>query len=193
MRAYLERVQKQVDKKLYLALLAFLSFADTFVMILPMDGLLASSAMAKPRRWGLFAFATSLASSLGNLLLVLLVSHYGTPWVESHFPGVMTGTLWQNIHLLFFKYGMIFLFVYAATPFPQQPIAILAGLNQYSFGAFLVASFLGRSIKCLLISYAGAKSPGLLRKIWGIKGELKDVGLEHKVGDATSIETAKRE
>jgi membrane protein YqaA with SNARE-associated domain len=80
----------------------------------------------------------------------------------------------------FEKYGLLLVFVVAATPFVQQPAIILASLADTPLFELVAVIFLGRLIKFLIMAYIGSHAPRLLTKMWGVKGELKDVGIKLK-------------
>jgi membrane protein DedA with SNARE-associated domain len=56
---------------------------------------------------------------------------------------------------LFKEFGFPIIFITAIIPFPFDVIGILAGMSEYDIKKFLVATSLGKIIKCLLIAYAG--------------------------------------
>ncbi|MDO8634159.1 MAG: VTT domain-containing protein [archaeon] len=51
--------------------------------------------------------------------------------------------------------GMAFIFLGAFIPFPFDLIGISAGIMQYSFPKFFVATFMGKSLRAFLVALAG--------------------------------------
>ncbi len=56
---------------------------------------------------------------------------------------------------LFHRYGFWVILAAAALPFPFDIVGILAGAGRYDIKKFFVATFIGKTIKNLLIAYAG--------------------------------------
>jgi membrane protein YqaA with SNARE-associated domain len=69
-------------------------------------------------------------------------------------------------------------FFVAATPLVQQPAVILATLAGNPLWSLLLVIFIGRGLKFMLMSWVASHAPGLLKKIWGLKSEMKEVGLD---------------
>ena len=63
----------------------------------------------------------------------------------------------------FRKNGFITIFVFAATPLPDDLVGVLAGFGRYELKKFLLASFLGKICLSLLLAFAGAQLPGIPR------------------------------
>jgi membrane protein YqaA with SNARE-associated domain len=173
----IEHLQKFVDRVWYPPLLAVLAGLDNFVLIVPTDGLLISSSMLTPRRWWINSLCISLGSCAGALILAFLVEMHGLPWILQFYPGIDQTFTWTWTEGFFDQYGLILVFVVAITPLMQQPTVILASLantNLIELGAVI---FVGRTLKFLAMGYIGSHAPGLLKKIWGVRGELADAGV----------------
>jgi membrane protein DedA with SNARE-associated domain len=56
---------------------------------------------------------------------------------------------------LFKRFGFLIVVIAAFIPFPFDAIGILAGVSKYDIKKFLLATSIGKIIKCLLIAYAG--------------------------------------
>lgn len=56
---------------------------------------------------------------------------------------------------LFKKHGFPIIVVAAAIPFPFDVIGIVCGMSSYDIKKFLIATAIGKIIKCLAIAYAG--------------------------------------
>ncbi len=128
---------------------------------------------------------TALGSTAGALLLAYLAGHYGLPWIETHFPEIVASATWIQINELLEKFGLSFLFGYSATPLPQQPAVLLAGLAEVGLLAMGLSMFAGRLIKFSIMAYAGARAPWLLKRLWGMKDELEEVGVREGSNPST--------
>ena len=78
----------------------------------------------------------------------------------------------------FSHYGLIVLFLVAATPVFQHPAVILAALAGTALAEITAVVLLGRLLKFYLMGYLASHAPRLLAKVWGIQGELRDVGVD---------------
>lgn len=179
-QAYVQALQGFADRLWYPPLIGFLAALDNLILIIPNDGILISSAMLIPRRWILFSLSVAIGSTLGALALAGLVEFQGLPWILEVFPGLDQTRTWSLSQQFFDKYGLLLVFVVALTPVLQQPAVILASLASTPLMELAAVIFFGRLIKFLVMAYVGAHSPQLLKKLWGLEGELRDVGVKVK-------------
>ena len=177
-QAYALKLEKYADRFWYAPLIGILAILDNIIVVIPNDGILIASAMLIPKRWVLFAFSVAIGSSIGAVVLALLVEHQGGPWVMELFPGIDKSQIWIWTKEFFEKYGLIVVFVVGLSPILQQPVIIIAALASTPLYKLAAVIFLGRLIKYLLMAYLGSHSPRLLKKIWGIESELKDAGVK---------------
>ena len=180
MTEYLKLLQRYADRFWFAPLIGFLSALDNFVIVIPNEGILISSSMVIPKRWFIFALSVAIGSTLGALALVALVELQGLPFILKIFPGINETSLWAIMLKLFESYGLVFIFFVSITPIAQQPSIILASLANIPLFKLAAAVFLGRSIKFFILAYAATHAPRFLSKIWGVKKELKEVGVELK-------------
>ena len=106
------------------------------------------------------------ASALGmNPFLVALSSAFGMAIGEltSYFIGLGGNKLLEEKHkkgikkfeIFFKKYGFIAIAITALIPFPFDIVGISAGLGRYEIKKFLLAVFIGRFFKAILLAYLG--------------------------------------
>ncbi len=179
-RRYTKNLQKFTDRIWYPPLIGLLSALDNFIVVIPNDGILISSAMISPKRWLNFALCITIGSTLGAFALAYLVEQQGLPWILQTYPSIDTTKTWQLTQEFFDKFGLYLVFFVAVTPFMQQPAVILAVLASTPFSKLIGIIFVGRLIKYLIMSYVGSHAPKLLNKMWGLKDELKDAGVHLK-------------
>jgi membrane protein YqaA with SNARE-associated domain len=179
-KRYVAILQAFADRFWYPQLVGLLAALDNFIVVIPNDGILISSSMLTPKRWFTLAFWIAVGSTVGAVGLATLTNIHGLPWIIELFPGADQSATWSMTESFFHKYGLIVLFVVAVSPLVQQPAIILASLADTPI--FLIASaiFSGRFIKFLLMAYIGSHAPRLIGRMWGIKGELEDVGVKVK-------------
>ena len=158
--------------------MAVLAGLDNFVVVVPTDGILVSSSMITPRRWFWFAMATSLGSTAGAVILSYLVEIHGLPWILDMYPGVDQTQTWALTDQFFSKYGLLLVFIVAATPLMQQPTVILASLAGESILHLGLVILVGRTLKFLLIAYLGSHAPKVLARMWGMRSEMEEAGVK---------------
>lgn len=177
-RASVQWMQRFVNRLWYPPLMAVLAAADNFVVIVPTDGILISSTMLKPRRWISFASAIAIGSTIGAILLAAIVESHGLPWILQQYPGLDQSKTWAMSADFFDRYGLLLVFGVAATPLMQQPAVILASLANTPLMKLAMVIFTGRLLKYLVMAYVASHAPKMLQKMWGVKGELKEVGVK---------------
>lgn len=178
LRSWVRFLQNFTDRFWYAPLLGLLAALDNFVLVIPNDGLLISSALLLPKRWFSLALYVGIGSALGASVLAGLVKYQGLPWILDLYPGVDQTAAWAFTMKFFDQYGLWLLFAVAVTPFVQQPAVILAALAGTHLWILAAVVFIGRFIKFLIMSYVAAHTPALLKKMWGLKGELQNVGVD---------------
>ncbi len=177
-RASVQFLQRYANRLWYPPFIGLLAALDNLIVVIPNDGILISSSMLTPKRWFFLALSIALGSTVGAVVLALLVEYQGLPWILDLFPGINETKSWAWSMEFFDKYGMFLVFAVAVTPFVQQPAVILATLANTPYLELAAVIFLGRFIKFLVMAYAGSHAPRLLGKMWGLKGELKDAGVK---------------
>lgn len=177
---YIKLLQRFTDRFWFPPFIGILAALDNFVIVIPNDGILISSAMLTPKRWFMLALSIAVGSTVGATALAYFVESQGLPWVLEIYPGISETKTWILSVEFFEKYGLLLVFAVAVTPFVQQPAVILASLVGTPLLKLAAVIFIGRFIKFLIMAYVGSHAPRLLTKMWGIRNELKDVGVKLK-------------
>jgi membrane protein YqaA with SNARE-associated domain len=177
---YIKILQNYADRIWYPPLIGLLAALDNLIVIIPNDGILISSSMLTPRRWFALALCVAIGSTVGAVVLASFVETLGLEWILKMYPGINETKSWLWTENFFDKYGLLLVFVVAITPFMQQPAIILASLAETPLSLLAAIIFSGRFIKFLLMAYVGSHAPNFLNKMWGLKGELKEVGVKIK-------------
>ncbi len=175
---YVKLLQRFTDRFWFPPLIGFLAALDNFIIIIPNDGILISSSMLTPKRWFILALSIAVGSTIGAIALAYLVETQGLPWILEIYPNINETKTWALTFEFFEKYGLLLVFAVAVTPFIQQPAIILASLAHTPYFELAAVIFTGRFIKFLIMAYVGSHAPRLLTKMWGVKTELKDVGVK---------------
>ncbi len=175
---YVQKLEQFADRIWYPPLIGLLAALDNLIIIIPNDGLLIASSMLIPKRWAIFAISVTIGSTVGAIALSSVIEMQGLPWVLEFFPGIDKSQMWTWTESFFNKYGLIVVFVIGLSPIMHQPAIILSTLAETPVSHLAAVIFAGRFIKFAVMAYLGSHSPGLLKKIWGIKDELKDAGVK---------------
>jgi membrane protein YqaA with SNARE-associated domain len=177
-RVYVQILQRYAGRYWYPPLIGFLAALDNFVIVIPNDGILISSSMLIPRRWLILALCVAVGSTVGAIGLAALVELQGLPWIFNLYPGVNETKTWILSMEFFERYGLLLVFAVAITPFMQQPAVILASLARTPLLELALVIFVGRFIKFLIMAYLGSHAPRVLGKLWGLRSEIKEVGVK---------------
>lgn len=177
-RVYVAQLEQYADRLWYPPLIGILAALDNLIIVIPNDGILIASSMLVPKRWAIFAINISIGSTIGAMALHLVVEHQGLPWVQEYFAGIDQTQVWIWTENFFEKYGLLVVFAVGASPLLQQPAVILAALANTPILEMAATIFAGRIIKFMIMAYIASHSPKYLKKIWGIKDELKDAGVK---------------
>lgn len=177
-RKYVLWLEQFADRVWYPPLIAFLSALDNLIIIIPNDGILIGSSMLVPRRWAIFAISVAIGSTIGALTLGYLVEQNGLPWIMEFYPEIDQSRVWIWSDKFFGDYGLLLVFAVSLSPLLQQPVVILAALANTPLWQMAMAVFIGRFIKFMIMAFLGSHSPRLLKKMWGLKDELKDAGVK---------------
>lgn len=179
-KGLVKQLQHYSNRWWYSPLIAFLAGLDNLIVIIPTDGILISSTMLRPKKWLLYAFFISFGSTLGGMILAALVQSHGLPWILQFYPTITTSQSWILTESFFTKYGLLLVFIIAATPLTQQPTVILAALAHTPLEKIAITVFAGRFLKYIVMGYIASHAPKLLTKLWGLQEELEEVGISKK-------------
>ena len=193
-RGWVRRLQKYARRWWYAPLMGLLAAADSFVIVVPTDGLLVSATMLAPRRWLYTAFCVSFGSTVGGWLLALVLETHGWPFLLQIKPGIDTSTAWIWTDRLMDQWGLWALFFVAVTPVMQHPAIAMAAFAGIPLTEIFFVLLTGRSIKYLVLAWVSTHAPGLLSKMWGIQGDLEEAGVKTPppVAAAADSATAKK-
>lgn len=178
--------QKFINRWWYGPSIAFLAAMDNLVLIIPNDGLLISASMLSPKKWFHFAVWIAIGSTIGAMVLALLVKIYGFDFLHLFDPAIETTNAWIKTEEFFDVYGLIVVFIVAVTPLVQQPAVALAALAGTPIFYIAAVVFVGRGIKFLIMSWVASHAPKMLSKLWGLESEMKEMGLVVEPSDTST-------
>jgi hypothetical protein len=115
---------------------------------------------------------------MGAATVILAISSWGLPWLQTQWPDLVSSSAWIWTEQLFATYGLWLLFGIAAVPLMLHPALALAVAAHHSNFAIIGVVLLGRVFKYSLMATLARWAPRALSFLWGIKDELKDVGVD---------------
>jgi len=174
-RFWIRRLQRHARRWWYAPLISFLAFIDHFVVFIPTDGLLVSAVMLHPRRWIYTFLCLSVGSSLGALVLAALIEWHGLPLLLQISPGLDQTGMWSWTEAFMNQHGIWALFLVAVSPVVQHPAIALAALAKVPLLNIFLVVLAGRLIKYAVISWVASHAPHLVRRLWGVSREVKEV------------------
>jgi len=136
-----------------------LAFAGTTTAAYPVTAVVVPAALLAARRWRAVAVASAFGSALGATALVLVFHHLGWRQVYAHFPEMATHPAWAHVTAWTSSYGIVSLFVIAATPLPQTPALIFFGVVQPQYAGIFAAMLLGKLLKYGFFAWAASHFP----------------------------------
>jgi len=128
-----------------------LSFAESSFFPVPPDVMLAPMSMARPQRAWHLALLTTLASVAGGALGYLI----GRLAFDAIAPLLHDWGYWgayQQARAWFDAWGFWAIFVAGFSPIPYKVFTITAGVVSMPFLPFVIASFIGRGARFLLVA-----------------------------------------
>ncbi len=152
---------------------AFLiSIFGNFTIFFPVPFTLTIYAFGATLNPMLLGLACGLGSTIGEFS-AYLIGMGGRKVI-----GEKYGERLESAKLLVQRYGMIVIFLFALLPLPDDLILIPLGMLRYDLKKALTAAFLGKTIMCVIIAYAGQLSYELVRDLFesgGVLGGLASV------------------
>jgi len=132
--------------------LCVLAFAESSVFPLPPDPLLIALAIGRPKKAFRFAFYCTIFSVLGGMLGyaigLFFIDTIGMPILE--FYGAVGK--YETIKSLYGQYNAWAVSVAGFTPLPYKVFTIAAGAFRINFPVFVLASFVSRGLRFMILS-----------------------------------------
>ena len=146
-------------------LIAGLSAADAYVVVVPNEPIIVAAVAAQPKRWLRLGLWATFGSALGAASVAWLVA-LGSSWIL-HFlhAGKLEHSHWWTESVKAIRHhGLWGLALVSLSPLPQHIAVIIAGFVKMPAWEVFVAVTAGRLPKYLATAYLGAKAPDKLRK-----------------------------
>lgn len=173
----IKKMQRFSNRYWYGPLLTLLAVLDCLIVVIPIDGILISSSMILKRRWFLYACAVTIGSTLGALIVYTVAQDFGIQKILEIYPAIDQTNIWSWTQGFFQNYGVLVIFFVGLFPITQQPALIMAAIGEVSFIPLVLAIFVSRIIKFSIMAFIASHAPRMLNKLWGVRKELKDSGV----------------
>lgn len=153
--------------------LAGLSFAESSFFPIPPDVMLAPMAMARPERAWAYALLTTVASVLGGIF-GYVIGLFAFELIEPVLHDAGYWDAYLRAEAWFDRWGFWAVFLAGFSPIPYKVFTISAGVGQMAFLPFVLASFIGRGVRFLLVAllmaWGGPRMEGTLRRFVDVAG-----------------------
>jgi len=154
-------LMRRADNRAFPAVVGAVAGVATLSMSVPFATLLVAAVLMARRRWGAIAFWASLGAALGAALLYLVFHHLGWARLFAAYPDVVRSSAWSDATRWLSAYGVLALFVIAATPLPLTPALMFAGISRLPIFEVVLALWLGKLAKYLVYAWLASRFPEL--------------------------------
>lgn len=148
--------------------LAIVSFAESSFFPIPVDIMVIPMVQAEPKKWwkiaGLAAIFSVLGGIFGYLIGLLFFETIAEPLLEAL---GKTGYM-ERFRTSINENGALWVFGAGLTPFPYKVITIMSGAVPISFGVFVAASVIARTMRFFavagIVRLLGAQAEAFMKK-----------------------------
>jgi len=149
----------------YIPLVAFLSFLDAYVFIIPNEAVLVAAVLAHRKRWFASTFWTTFGSAVGAGLFAWMAELWGERFINYLMPMALHSKPWDETVAFLNQHGVWGLTLVSLSPFPQHLAVAVMGLAHFSPLHVFFAVMLGRFPKYLFFGWAAAYAPHWLKRL----------------------------
>ena len=132
--------------------LAFVSFIESSVFLIPPDVLMIPMILAAPRRAWLIAGVALIFSVLGGLLGYLIGAIAFETIGQPILAALGKTDAMQAFNTRFNDFGFWAVLTAGITPFPFKVITIMSGVSGLSLSTFIVTSIVARGLRFFLVA-----------------------------------------
>lgn len=146
-----------------------ISILGNISVILPVPFTLVIYAFGSVLNPLLLGLAAGLGSTIGEFS-AYLIGRGSRRLVEKTY-----GEKLDLVKSLVGRYGALIIFLFALLPLPDDLILIPLGMIEYSWQKVLLSMFLGKTIMCVIIAYAGLYSYSSIAQLFESSGPIGGV------------------
>lgn len=152
-------LRRHTSSGLYPGLVGTLAFGVTLSMTIPFASVLVFAVLLKRNRWKSIVLSSSLGSTAGGVSLYLIFHHLGWARLAAAYPALTQSSAWTGATQWLARYGILALLGIAASPLPQTPALMFAGIHRLPLVEVLLALFCGKLLKYGVYSWTVATFP----------------------------------
>jgi membrane protein YqaA with SNARE-associated domain len=164
-----QRLLAKADRPAYPFIVGGIAALDYILFIVPIAPLTVASVAIAPKRWWKIALMLTIGSFLGAMVFEILISQYGTAFLDAVSPHMREGAFWMKMEGWVAHYGIWALLFVAFAPTVDQPIIAIAAITKMPLLEVAMALLVGKVLKFSLLSWLGAYAPNVLKKLKIIK------------------------
>ncbi len=157
-------LQRFASQGWFAPLVAVLAALDAIIVFIPVEALLVSAVIVRPKHWARIALVVSVGSATGAAGCAWLVSQYGEGLVNQLFPALLQSKSWLESSQVIQEHGTWGLAVISLSPIPQQAAVVIAGLAHLQPMIVLLSVFVGRALKYLFFAWCSVHSSKFIRR-----------------------------
>jgi membrane protein YqaA with SNARE-associated domain len=175
----IQNVVKHSDRPSFPYWVSFLAALDTFVFVIPTDGIVITAFLAQRKKTVWILILAALGSTLGSTLFGLLTVWFGPQiidWILSD--AIQTSTVWTFSQAWFKSYGIWAVAAVSALPVTHHPILALVCLAKVPLLDLSLSMLAGRVLKFAVYAWICRRSPDLLAQFRPVREELEQVEQE---------------
>lgn len=132
--------------------LSFISFIESSIFPLPVDLMVIPMVQANHKRWWKIALIAAVFSVLGGIAGYFLGYFLFETLAEPILNSLGKSAEMAEFRAKIQEYGGMAVFGAGLTPFPYKVITIMSGAIPISFGIFVTASVIARSLRFFLVA-----------------------------------------
>ena len=146
-----------------------ISIFGNFTVFFPVPYVLTIYAFGATLNPILLGLVCGAGSTLGEFS-AYLIGRGGRRVIDERY-----GERLETAKLLVQRYGMAIIFLFAVLPLPDDLILIPLGMLRYSLKKAMTAMFVGKTIMCTAVAYAGRYSYSFIKDVFASSGLLGGV------------------
>ena len=173
--SWIKKLETHAESSWYPVAVGLIAFADNFIFMFPVVALAVTSILLAKKRWLPIVLFITVGNALGAALFAELISIYGLPLIHRFAPSMPQLEIWKASEIWFGKYGDWALFGNSMLPLTDHPMLVIAALSKTSMPLIFLASFSGKVIKYIILTWVTLRAPGLLGKTKFLKKEIKEI------------------
>jgi uncharacterized membrane protein YdjX (TVP38/TMEM64 family) len=147
----------------------FISLFGNFTIFFPVPFTITIYAFGATLNPLLLGLISGVGSTIGEFS-AYMVGRGGRRIIEGRY-----GQRLESAKLLVQRYGMVAIFLFALLPLPDDLILIPLGMLRYDLRKAITAAFIGKTLMCVIIAYAGHLSFEFVRDLFASSGILGGV------------------